>query len=84
MRRCARRAGQLHVPWHAVHLDTPALRRRPEASRQPPLRALKLAGALGATTATPSGTNAAVALVRCAREHNLARLTSSNPLTPVS
>ena len=74
VRSCARLAAQLDVPWHAVHVDTPALQRRPEARRQQPLRVLKLAEALGATTATPSGTDAAVALVRYAREHNLACL----------
>ena len=74
VRSCARLAAQLDVPWHAVHVDTPALQRGPEARRQQPLRVLKLAEALGATTATPSGADAAAALVRYAREHNLARL----------
>ncbi len=74
VRSCARLAAQLDVPWHAVHVETPALQRLPEARRQHPLRVLKLAQELGAITATPSAPDAAQALVRYAREHNLARL----------
>lgn len=74
VRACARLAAQLDVPWHAVHVETPALQRQPEAARQRVLRVLKLAQELGAVTATLSGTDAAPSLVRYAREHNLARL----------
>lgn len=74
VRSCARLAAQLDVPWHAVHVETPAVQRAPEAQRQHALRVLKLAQELGATTATPAGTEPAAALVRYAREHNLVRL----------
>jgi two-component system sensor histidine kinase KdpD len=74
VRSCARLAAQLEVPWHAVHVETPALQRRSEAQRQHALRVLKLAQELGAITATVAAPDPAAALVRYAREHNLARL----------
>ncbi|MEY8879415.1 MAG: DUF4118 domain-containing protein, partial [Leptothrix sp. (in: b-proteobacteria)] len=74
VRSCARLAGQLDVAWHAVHVDTPDLQRRPEPLRQRSLRSLKLAQELGATTVTLTARQAAPALVRYAREHNLSRL----------
>ena len=69
VRSTARMAAQLDVPWHAVHVETPG-RPMDEATQ----RTLRLAESLGATTATLSSTDAASALVRHAREHNLARL----------
>ena len=74
VRTCARLAAQLDVPWHAVHVETPAMQRLPEARRQHALKVLKLAQELGASTATPAGADAASVVVRYAREHNLARL----------
>lgn len=74
VRSCARLAAQLDVPWHAVHVETPALQRLPAARREHPLRVLKLAQELGASTAAPAAPDAAAALVRYARENNLARL----------
>jgi len=74
VRSCARLAGQIEVPWHAVHVETPAMLRQPQAAREQPLRVLQLAGELGATTATLSAPDTAAALVRYAREHNLPRL----------
>ncbi len=74
VRACARLAAQLDVPWHAVHVETPAAHRLPPGRREQALRVLKLAQELGATVATPSAPEAAPALVRYAREHNLARL----------
>ncbi len=74
VRACARLAGQLDVPWHAVQVETPAVHRLPERRREQALRVLKLAQELGAIVATPSAPEAAPALVRYAREHNLARL----------
>ncbi len=69
VRSTARMAAQLDVPWHAVHVETPG---RPMAEATQ--RTLRLAESLGASTATLSSTDAATALVRHAREHNLARL----------
>lgn len=74
VRACARLAAQLDVPWHAVHVETPAVQRLPDGRREQALRVLKLAQELGATVATPSAPEAAPALVRHAREHNLSRL----------
>lgn len=74
VRACARLASQLDVPWHAVHVEIPAVHRLPPGRREQALRVLKLAQELGATVATPSAPEAAAALVRYAREHNLARL----------
>lgn len=69
VRSTARMAAQLDVPWHAVHVETPG---RPMAEATQ--RTLRLAESLGASTATLSSTDTASALVRHAREHNLARL----------
>jgi two-component system sensor histidine kinase KdpD len=69
VRSTARMAAQLDVPWHAVHVEGPG---HPMAEAVQ--RTLQLAESLGATTATLSGPDAATALVRYAREHNLARL----------
>jgi len=74
VRACARLAAQLDVAWHAVHVETPAVHRGPLGRREQALRVLKLAQELGATVATPSAPEAAPALVRYAREHNLSRL----------
>ncbi|NUZ08255.1 DUF4118 domain-containing protein [Piscinibacter koreensis] len=74
VRACARLAAQLDVAWHAVHVETPAVQRLPAGRRKQALRVLKLAEELGATAATPSAPEAPAALVRYAREHNLARL----------
>lgn len=69
VRSTARMAAQLDVPWHAVHVETPG---RPLGDA--PQRTLQLAESLGATTATLSAPDTAIALVRYAREHNLVRL----------
>ncbi|WP_332747864.1 DUF4118 domain-containing protein [Hydrogenophaga sp.] len=69
VRSSARMAAQLDVPWHAVHVEIPG-RPMGEVAQ----RALQLAEGLGATTATLSAPDTATALVRYAREHNLARL----------
>ncbi|MBU7574942.1 MAG: DUF4118 domain-containing protein [Hydrogenophaga sp.] len=69
VRSTARMAAQLDVPWHAVHVETPG---HPMAEATQ--RTLRLAESLGASTATLSSTDTATALVRHAREHNLARL----------
>ncbi|TCO99742.1 two-component system sensor histidine kinase KdpD [Rubrivivax gelatinosus] len=74
VRRCARLAAQLELPWHAVMVETPALQRLGPEARREALQQLKLAESLGATTATPSAPDAADGLVRYAREHNLSRL----------
>ncbi len=74
VRSCARLAAQLDVPWHAVHVETSAVLHVAEGSREPMLKVLKLAEQLGGVVATLSAPDAAAALVRYAREHNLSRL----------
>ncbi|MDO9437228.1 DUF4118 domain-containing protein [Hydrogenophaga sp.] len=69
VRSAARMAAQLDVPWHAVHVETPG--RPMDRALQ---HTLRLAESLGATTATLTAADPASALVRYAREHNLARL----------
>ena len=73
-RSTARLAAQLNAPWHAVYVETPALQGLRDAARQRVLRALKVAQDLGATTATLAGDDAAHALVKYARDHNLSRI----------
>ena len=73
-RSCARLATQLGVAWHAVHVESLALHGKAAARRDHAARVLKLSAELGATTATLSAPDAATALLRYAREHNLARL----------
>lgn len=74
VRTGARLATQLDVPWHVVHVETPADQRRSDAERDRVLRVLQLAQEMGATTATLSAPDAASALVRYARDHNLSRV----------
>ncbi len=69
VRTAARLAGQLDVPWHALHVQP--LSGGPDPSAQ---KALDLAESLGAHVTTFSDRDPAAALVRHAREHNLSRL----------
>ena len=71
LRAASRRAARSNSPWHAVYVETPALQRLPEGKRRDILRSLKLAEALGATTATLTAQAAPEAVVAYAREHNL-------------
>ena len=75
VRSCARLAAQLDLPWHAVHVETPEQQGR-SASLHPQVeRTLKLAQQLGAAAcAVLPAPQPAQALVRYAREHNLARV----------
>lgn len=74
VRSTARLAARLDVPWHAAYAETPELQRLPEATRRRILRTLKLAREMGAVTATLAGHDAAEAIVRYARQHNLAKV----------
>jgi len=74
LRSAARLAAQLDAPWHAVHVETPAVQRQPQAARERALRLLRLAQEMGAETATLAGQDIAEAVVKYARQHNLARL----------
>lgn len=74
VRTGARLAGRLEAPWHAIHVETAGGAADAEARRQRIVRALELAGSLGATTATRTAEDPVAALVDYAREHNLSRL----------
>jgi len=74
VRSTARLATQMDVPWHAVYAETPALQRLPEATRKRILRTLKLAQEMGAIAETLSGQDAAEAIVKYARLHNLTKV----------
>lgn len=74
VRSCARLAAQLGVQWHAVHVETPDGLHQTEATRRNTQRVLKLAEQLSGQVVTVSAPDAAQALVRYAREHNLSRL----------
>ena len=74
VRTTARLAAQLGVPWHGVYVETPALQRLPEATRQRVMQLLKSAEDSGAVTAVLSGGDLAATIVRYAHEHNLPRV----------
>lgn len=74
VRSCARLASQLDVNWHAVHIEPIATAGQEAGLPTQVDLTLKLAAQLGATTAVRPGADVAQALVRYAREQNLARL----------
>jgi len=74
VRSAARLAARLDVPWHAVHVETPALRQLSAGRRKDILKQLQLAQSLGAETALLAGPDAAAAAAQYARDHNLSRL----------
>jgi two-component system sensor histidine kinase KdpD len=74
VRSAARIASQLGTQWHALYVETPALARLPAAGRARMLGALKLAGELGAQTATASDEDVARAAVDYANGHNLSKI----------
>ncbi|MCV2423056.1 DUF4118 domain-containing protein [Paucibacter sp. DJ2R-2] len=74
LRSAAQLAQQLNVSWHAVYVETPALRRLPDAQRDRILRVVRLAHELGAQTAVLNAQDLTPALLAYAREHNLSKL----------
>lgn len=74
VRSAARLAQQLAVAWHAVFVETPALRRRPPAAREAVMRTVRLAQTLGADTTVLAARGVAAELVAHARRHNLSKL----------
>src|ERR1700722_12915300 len=74
VRAAARLASALKADWLAVYVETPKLRRLPEARRGRTLNAVKLAAELGAETATLAGTDAVAALIGYARVRNVSKL----------
>ena len=74
VRSAALLAQQLAVSWHAVYVETPALQRLPNDRRERILRAIKLAGDLGATTAVLPSDAVASSVLAYARQHNLSKI----------
>lgn len=74
VRSAARLAQQLNVSWHAVYVETPHLRRMPDARREHILRVVRLAHDLGAATSVLQEQDVAPALIRHARENNLSQI----------
>ena len=74
VRSTARLAGQLGVEWHAIYVETPALQRLAHERREATLLTLKLATALGASTAVLAGSDIGASIVDYAREHNLSKI----------
>ena len=74
VRSTARLSAQLGVPWHCIYVETPALLRLPDATRQRTLQLLKSAEDNGAVTAMLSGNELAPTIVRYAHDHNLPRV----------
>ncbi|MBC8747957.1 two-component system sensor histidine kinase KdpD [Paraburkholderia sp. WC7.3g] len=74
VRSAARLAASLKADWLAVYVETPALQRLPDARRERTLNALKLAGELGAETATLAATDALDALIGYAQARNVSKL----------
>ena len=74
VRTTARLSAQLGVPWHCIYVETPALQRLPDATRQRVLQLLKSAEDNGAITAVLSGSAVAATIVRYAHDHNLPRV----------
>ncbi len=74
VRTAARLAVKFNAPWHAVYVETPALQQLPDHVRAQTMKSLKLAEELGGQSTTLAAQDAAEALVRYARQHNLGRL----------
>lgn len=75
----ARLAAQAGVPWHAVFVDTPRLRRLPEVQRQRVLGWLEKAADLGANTAVLDGSDPALTIAGYARLHGCAACVFGRP-----
>ncbi|QGZ61006.1 sensor histidine kinase [Paraburkholderia acidisoli] len=80
VRAAARLAASLRADWIAVYVETPRLQRLPDALRERPLGALKLAAELGAETVTLAGEDAAATLVGYARLRNVPKLVAGGSL----
>lgn len=84
VRSTARLASQLGAGWHAIYIETPALRKLPAVQREQILKTLKLAADLGATTAVLAASDIAFATIDYARNHNLSKIVfgRSHPTWP--
>lgn len=67
----SRMADTLHVPWHAVWVDTPSTRPGREKERELVYDHLRLAESLGATTSVLVDDSVADAILRYANDHDI-------------
>jgi len=80
VRSARRMAAALNAQWLAVHVETPALARLPQAARDPILKTLKLAEQLGAETSNLSGESVAEAVLDFARQRNVSKIVVGKPV----
>lgn len=73
VRSAARLAASLKADWIAVHVETPALQKRPDQERERTMRALKLAQDLGAEAVSLAGADAVGTLLGYARVRNVSK-----------
>ncbi len=74
LRSTRRMAARLRSPWLAVHVETPAILRLPEADRARIVRHLRLAEQLGGEALTLSGQDVAEEILNLARARNVTRI----------
>ncbi|HJV62661.1 MAG TPA: sensor histidine kinase KdpD, partial [Albitalea sp.] len=79
VRATARLATALKADWIALHVETPALQRRPAAARQATLAVLRLAEELGAETVTLAGSDLAATVTAYAQSRNTGKLVIGQP-----
>lgn len=74
LRSAARMASALNAEWHAVYVETPALRAMSDAERGQVLERLRLAENLGAVTATVTEASVTQGITRYASRNNVTKL----------
>ncbi|SMF17217.1 sensor histidine kinase [Pseudogulbenkiania subflava] len=79
VRATARLATALKADWIALHVETPALQRRPDAARQATLAILRLAEELGAETVSLAGSDLAATVTAYAQSRNTGKLVLGQP-----
>jgi two-component system, OmpR family, sensor histidine kinase KdpD len=75
-------ASSLHAKWSAVYVEQPKMAMLPEAERSRAADNLRLAGRLGAETATVVGRNVGEELVDFARQRGVTRIIIGKPARP--
>lgn len=79
VRAASRMARSLHVPWFAVHVETPQSARRTDADRVRLAAHLRLAERLGAETGVVHGERTSDALLGFARERGVTKIIVGKP-----
>jgi two-component system sensor histidine kinase KdpD len=79
VRYASRLAGSLRAPWTALHVETAAALRAPEAERTRIAASMRLAQTLGAEAVTIPGRDVAADILAYAREHNATQIVLGNP-----